>query len=251
MGLPLKGFGEQLPIEYLEPNKDQLGVRHYKHSVNGQIVRLSVTFRPTSTIHSVLRQQWDGLIQHLQQKGGDSNEERVIYEGYRKYAKWWFGSKDYKERGLHLYRWKGMPQLAMTFSEVTTNAHGWHRMYIFMVEDDVSGLVGEIDLAFSVTFNDINPESSFNKFLNYLPWIDNIADNLSYKGKYLPKEPMINASDRSFFKGHWTVVIGLLGCSLGIYLGSHIAGTKGAGGDEPGHQPIVSRGDGQRAGWCQ
>lgn len=231
-GIRLDGFGDgQLPIELLEPNSNGEGIRHYRCTMNGKTVRLSMTFRPQHTIHSPLPTNKEQFFLKAKNNVDIRYRERAEYHYYRQYAERWYGLEghdDYREHGFHLFRWHGTPQLGMTFSETKTNIHGWHRMYVFQIEDPVTGIIGEITLAFSVSFDGNEPASTFAEFCRFMPWLDSMAESLDYRGKKPPKISEPIDVDRSVYREPFLMVFGGIGFLVGFYLGNHVGGLKSA-----------------------
>jgi tetratricopeptide (TPR) repeat protein len=115
----------------------------------------------------------------------DNVDDRKLYHHLRNMARGGYERHmNTLEGGLHLFRYQGRGQLAITFrTPVMLGYYFWKRIYVLIVQNKVDGTYGEVNLDFSRRFSNKTPEEfAFREFCAFLPLFDGIAGSLKYDG---------------------------------------------------------------------
>jgi hypothetical protein len=163
--------------------------RPLEGEIDSQKVCLDLNINPFSTAASSQPLTLRGLAA-MAKSSTSVSDDRQVYTVLRRRAQEWYKDRPIVERGLHLFLRKNGGQLALTFR--TANPEGslaWHRTYAFLVQDPVTGGIGETDLEFMVPFDGLDPEDTFSRFCRILPRLDAISASFDYRGDLVEVQP--------------------------------------------------------------
>lgn len=135
-----------------------------------------------SLIVDVRVNRWSGMPGSYDLEDVD---DRKLYHHLRSIARGGYERHmNTREGGLHLFRYRGRGQLAITFrTPFILGYYFWKRIYVLVVQNQVDGTYGEVNLVFSRRYSAKTPdEFAFREFCAFLPLFDGIAESFEYEG---------------------------------------------------------------------
>lgn len=160
---------------------------------------------------------FDSILRHYSISQNRAANDREVYTSYRKYARQWLEEESQRRfsklrsRGLHLVFIGDHSHLGLTYTskELSVRESIWERRYAIMLQDQGSGLLGEMGLIFAASLE--GPvRQQLQQFCRVAPQLDTIARSLTIR---IPSFPNRVLNSVFFFLGrgiYTAVSIGLL-----------------------------------------
>jgi len=107
-----------------------------------------------------------------------AGDDRQLYGHYRAYVRSWLESNGYRDRGLHLFFWKGYSHLALSYSDDRTGE--WHRRYVLRLARPGEEAFGEASLDFAVPVSDGDGWAGLSRFCACAGGMEEVAASFGF-----------------------------------------------------------------------